>query len=66
MFIQFVVSGANGFLAVLCSASDLNITQKLQVSQSLVGMANTVLLVHVRIQDYSAYAEFAMGAEDLT
>ena len=60
------MSAADAFLAILCSASDLNITQKLQIPHSLVGMADTVLLVQVEIRDNSAYADFAMRAEDLS
>ncbi|TFK54836.1 hypothetical protein OE88DRAFT_1805256 [Heliocybe sulcata] len=60
----FLAMAADAMLAFFSSESRA-LAEKLGVHDSLVGLGNTILASHVSIQDYTAFVELALEAENI-
>lgn len=61
---QFIAAIGSHTLA-LCSSRSRQVGEKLGVFETLLGLADTVVISQVSIENHIAYAEFAFKAEDL-
>jgi hypothetical protein len=52
-------------LLVFCSSRNVVLAERLKVPSALLGLAATVLVSHVVIENYSAYADAAVQADTI-
>ncbi|OCH92216.1 hypothetical protein OBBRIDRAFT_751660 [Obba rivulosa] len=50
-------------LLAMCAADNLDLTRRLNVPDVLIGLGETVVVSRVRIEDYNAYTDSVMNAE---
>lgn len=61
---QFIALNGPDLLA-FCASENATMAQRLNIHSRLIGIAGEVLMSHIRIRDFSAYATAALLAEDV-